>query len=148
MLERAARNLKKLTEFWYSNFKLDWIRVRLFVFLWNSNSMELEILEIFKLKLGKLISKTKLKLKKNNFSWTRYVFKPKVFMLDETRIRGNVCLFKHYKIAILLSMYPCIDKLATLNHKAVTTTVVMPVVQKIKKNVVLHPRQLAAYIII
>ena len=60
-LERATW---KLEEFFYSYFKLDEIRVGCFVFLRNSNAIKLEMLEIFKPKLGILVFKLKLKLGK------------------------------------------------------------------------------------
>ena len=55
---------QKLDEFKLSNFKLDQTHARWFVFKENSNSMILEILEIFRPTLEKLVSKLQLKLEK------------------------------------------------------------------------------------
>ena len=49
----------KLEEFYYSNFEFRW-----FVAFRNSNSIKLEMPEIFEPKFGKLVSKLKLKFEK------------------------------------------------------------------------------------
>ena len=55
---------RKLDEFNLSNFKLDQTQARWFVFKENSNSIILEILEIFRPTLEKLVSKLQLELEK------------------------------------------------------------------------------------
>ena len=57
---------QKLDKFKHSNFKLDQTLAQKFVFKENSNSIKLEILELFGTKPGKLVSKLELKLKKWN----------------------------------------------------------------------------------
>ena len=61
VLEQAYRNLD---EFKHSNFKFDQTQVWLFVLMANLNLIKLEIREIFRTKLGKLVSKLELELKK------------------------------------------------------------------------------------
>ena len=55
---------RKLDEFNLSNFKLNQTHARWFVFKENSNSIILEVLEIFRPTLEKLVSKLQLKLEK------------------------------------------------------------------------------------
>ena len=64
---------------YYSNFKLDVIWVRWVVILRNSNSIKLVILEKFKPKLGKLVTKFKLKLERLVFLKLDRCFELKVF---------------------------------------------------------------------
>ena len=53
-----------MDKFYNSNFKLVEIRVGWFVILKNSKLIRIETFEMFELKLGKLVSKLKLKLEK------------------------------------------------------------------------------------
>ena len=75
--------ISKLYEIHHSNFKLDEFRVQMFVFLRNTNLIKLEILKIFEPKLGKLVSKLKLKLKKFIFLKLDMCLNSKIFKLDE-----------------------------------------------------------------
>ena len=55
---------RKPDKFKHSNCKLNQTPAGRFVFKVNSNSIKLEILEIFRLKHGKLVSKLELKIEK------------------------------------------------------------------------------------
>ena len=84
---------QKLDKFNYSNFK---VGVQWLVFLWNSNSIKLEILEIFQPKLSKFLSKLMLKLEKFIYLNLNMCLNSNILNSMKLEFEKKMSSFKHY----------------------------------------------------